>query len=336
MRERNKLGFALVAAAFSLGLSAQPPQQQGAQGPGIPVQPTNTVRPDYVLGANDQILIHVPQSEEINDRPFRVEADGFITLPLINRVQAAGLTVQALEAALVVRLREFYREPQVFITVVGFRSEPVFVTGDFKTPGIYPLQGRTLVEMLTAAGGLQPNASRRIRITRHAEYGPIPLPNAVSDPEKKVSTVEISLESLTENINPAEDFRLQPYDIISVARAERIYMNGEFSRTGIIELGERSSMSMIQALTEAGGLKDNAARDKIRVLRPILGTNRRAEIDIDLKKILAGKEVDFPLLPNDVVWVKKSQTRAILVPMGTGLITGLPYLLIGLASSGVL
>jgi polysaccharide export outer membrane protein len=131
--------------------------------------------------------------DEINEKPFRIDAEGNINLPLLGRVRADGVTVQELEADLVRRLREYVREPQVIITVVQFRSEPVFFVGAFKNPGIYPLQGRrTLVEMLTALGGLQPNASRHIKVTRGAEYGTIPLPSAIADPEKKISTVEIS------------------------------------------------------------------------------------------------------------------------------------------------
>ena len=73
--------------------------------------------------------------------------------------------------------------PQVTVTVVQFSSEPLFFVGAFKAPGIYPLQGRrTLVEMMSSIGGLQPNASRRIKVTRRKEFGEIPLPNAVRSP----------------------------------------------------------------------------------------------------------------------------------------------------------
>ena len=142
----------------------------------LPRRSINTVRPDYELGPNDQILIGVPEAEEINQRPFRIDADGFINIAAwIGRIRAAGLTVRGLEAELTTRLRDYIRDPHVNITVVQFRSEPVIFLGAFRTPGIYPLQGgRTLVEMLAAVGGMQPNASRRIKITRRAEYGPIP------------------------------------------------------------------------------------------------------------------------------------------------------------------
>jgi polysaccharide export outer membrane protein len=189
-----------------------------------------------------------------------------------------------------------------------------------------------LVELLTEVGGLAPNASRRIKLTRRAEYGPIPLENAIQDPEKKISTVEISMNSLSTNVNPAEDIRLQPNDVISVGQAERVYVSGDVARPAAIELGERDSMSITQALTEAGGFTQFASRDKVRVLRPILGTNRRAEIDIDLKRVLEGKDVDFPLLPNDVVYVARASRRAVLLPVGTSFLGSVPFLLVTLAA----
>jgi polysaccharide export outer membrane protein len=278
------------------------------QPPTIPRElPQDAIRPNYVLGPNDQVLVRAPEVEEINERPFRIDAEGNVNLPLLGRVHAGGMTVQEMETDLVRRLREYVREPQVIITVVQFRSEPVFFVGAFRNPGIYPLAGRrTLVEMLTA----------------------IPLPNAIVDPEKKISTVEISLGSLRENVNPAEDILLQPYDVISVERAEMVYMNGEVGKVGSLELGERDSISIMQALTQSGGFSRDANRSKVRVLRPIENTNRRAEIDIDVKRILEGKDNDFPLLPNDLLYVSRSYSRVIWTTFGQLALQTLPYTLI--------
>src|SRR6185437_11095874 len=171
-----------LLVGISLAVFSQMPQAAGQvrqtqiPAPANPPTAIPFVRPDYELGSNDQILIGVPQSEEINQRPFRIDSDGFINLPIVGRVHAGGLTVRGLETELTTKLREYIREPQVTVTVVQFRSEPVFFLGAFRTPGIYPLQGgRTLVEMLAAVGGMQPTAGRRIKITRRAEYGTIPL-----------------------------------------------------------------------------------------------------------------------------------------------------------------
>ena len=299
--------------------AAAPAAGQANQAPPPAELPPDSIRPNYVLGPNDQFQIRVtPVVEEINERPFRIDAEGFINLPLVGRIRAGGLTQQQLEAELVKRLREYVVNPQVIVTITQFRSEPVFFVGFFQRPGIYPLQGRrTLVEMLSSIGGLQANASRHIKVTRRTEYGTIPLPNAVEDPERKISSVEISMGSLRENVNPAEDIVLQPYDVVSVERAELIYINGEVGRVGGIELGERDSVSVAQALTLAGGFGRDANRSKVRILRPILSTDRRAEIDVDASRIFEGKENDVPLLPNDVLFVPRTNTRAILSTIGT-------------------
>jgi len=323
-----------AAPAPAQGQNPQRPPDNSSpdQPPAAPRElPQDAIRPNYVLGPNDQVLIRAPQADEINEKPFRIDAEGNINLPLLGRLRAGGMTVQELETDLVRRLREYIREPQVIITVVQFRSEPVFFVGLFKNPGIYPLQGRrTLVEMLTSMGGLQPNASRHIKVTRRVEYGPIPLPNAIEDPEKKISTVEISLGSLRENVNPAEDILLQPYDVISVERAEMVYMNGEIGRVGGIELGERDSISISQALTQSGGLGRDANRVKVRVLRPIENTNRRAEIDINVKRVFEGKDNDFPLLPNDLLYVPRSYKRTVWTTLGQIALQNLPFIIVTL------
>lgn len=309
------------------------PQNQGDLGPQLPDYRTLeladvALRPDYVLGADDQVLVRVPQETQIHERSFVIDEEGKITLPLVGSIQATGLTVQALEARIADALRQYVRDPLVTVTVVEYRSEPIFLMGAFRNPGIYPLQGRrTLVEMLAAAGGLLPNASRRIQITRRAEYGPLALPGAIEDAEQKVSTVEISLESLTQSIHPEEQLLLRAYDIVSVEFAESVYVSGEVERVGAISLGGRGTISIAQALTEAGGFTPTAKRSRVLVLRPVVGTNRRAAFEIDARRVLEGKEHDMPLLPRDVVHVPRASTRAKLSTVGATLVGSIPFIL---------
>ena len=300
---RSVRGLMMAASLLTAG--------RGAQQPPAAQQPEDRLRPSYVLGAGDQILIRAFEAEEIGEKPYRLDSDGNITLPLLGTLRVAGLTVEKLELELMTRLKAFVRTPQVTVTVVQFRSEPVFLVGAFRTPGIYALQGRrTLVEMLASVGGLQPNASRRIKVTRRKEFGPLPLPNATDDAEGKITSAEISMASLRENINPAEDIVLQPFDVISVDRAEMVYVNGEVGKVGGFELGERDSISITQLIAIAGGLGREAAPHRARILRPVLNTSRRAEIPIHLGRILEGRANDFPLLPNDVLYVPRSSRRA--------------------------
>jgi polysaccharide export outer membrane protein len=333
---RHLAGFILFAGL----VHAQPPQQQP---PGSVVPPptasqqqdlgpqSQQLRPNYVLRAGDQVLIRAFEVEEISERPFRIDGDGFINLPILGRVKAGGLTVENLEASLIEQLKKYVRQPQVTVTVVQFSTEPVFFVGAFKIPGIYPLAGRrTLVEMMSSIGGLQPTASRRIKIVRRKEYGAIPLPNAMPAPDGSGSSVEINMASFRDNLNPAEDIVLQPFDVISVERAEMVYVLGEVGHVGAFELQERDSISVIQALTLAGGLTPSASPKTAWILRPVMNTSRRAEITLDVQRILKGQDRDKPLLPNDVLYVPKSATLSaknlgkvalIALPLGLSLAT---------------
>lgn len=341
MTDRRPLRMIVLSLAISLAAFAQQPQAGGGQGGQTPAGGTAPsplpasgelpaeISPTYTLGPNDQILIRAQGMDEINERPFRIDAEGYINLPVLGRIHAAGLTQHELEAELVNRLREYIVQPQVFVQVTQFRGAPVFFEGLFLRPGIYTLQGkRTLVEMLAVVGGLQANANRRIKIRRHLEYGPIPLPTAIEDTERKTSSVEISFASLRENVNPAEDIVLQPFDEIRVDRAEPVYVAGEVIRPGVLELGERDYLTVTQALSMSGGFTRDAKRADVRVLRPILDTNRRAEIPIDLTGIYEGKANDFPLMPNDLLYVPRSSTRTILtglVPIGLSVLNPFIY-----------
>jgi polysaccharide biosynthesis/export protein len=346
MVNRSRSGVSMLFVALSFTVSAQQPQPGTGAGqttpqPGGAVNATQAqpaaelpadISPTYTLGANDQILIRAPGVDEINERPFRIDSEGFLNLPVAGRIRAAGLTVHGLETEITNRLHEFFVNPQVFISVTQFQQPPVFFQGMFLRPGIMTLRGRrTLLEMLALVGGLQPNASRRIKIRRHLEYGPIPLPTAIEDADRKTSTVEISFASLRENVNPAEDIVLQPYDVVTVDRAEPVYVAGEVARPGVLDLGERDYLTVTQALTMAGGFTRDAKRSDVRVLRPILDTNRRAEIPINLTGIYEGRVNDFPLLPNDLLYVPHSSTRTILtglVPIGLSVLNPFIYLAI--------
>lgn len=309
--------------------------QAGAPNPGAqngqqPLQqlPPDMIRPNYVLAPNDQITIRAPEAEEIDNRPFRVDGDGNINLPLVGRIHAAGMSVQELEADLVKRLREYIREPQVFISTTQLHSEPIFFVGLFGRPGVYSLQGnRTLIEMIATAGGLLPNANRYIKITRQAEYGMIPLSSAVYDPQKKVSTVEINMGNLRQSVNPEENILLQPYDQIAVDRAERVYVNGEVTKIGSQELGERESIPIAQALAEAGGFTTFAKKSKVRILRPVEGTSRRAVIEVDVAELFNGNGLDIPLYPGDIVYVPRGYSRQFWQTVQSVALPILPYIL---------
>jgi polysaccharide export outer membrane protein len=309
---RNSLAVILAALMAAESAAAQAPQVNSlppAQTAPSPIQQPlapaerDHIRLSYTLGPADQILVRVPQAEEINDKAFRVDAEGNIVLPVVGSVRAEGMTVQQLEAELTRQLLQYYRNPLVTITVVQFRADPVTFVGAFRNPGIYSLQGgRTLVEMLAVAGGLASNASNRLRITRRLEWGKLPLAAAVEDKERNVSYAEISINRLMETLNPEEDIVLQAYDVIRAGVEEMVYVTGEGIRSGAFPLADKDALSISQVVVLSGGLA-NARGDRAKVMRQILNTSRRSEIPVDLTAIMEGRANDFPLLPNDILVV---------------------------------
>src|SRR5665213_1749625 len=110
----------------------------------------------YRLGVNDSINVKCINLAEFGDTPIRIDTDGQISLPLIGRVQAAGLTVKQLEADVKKRLATYVIDPLVLVRLEEPRSQPVSVIGAVNKPGVQQLEGtKTLLELLSLAGGLE-------------------------------------------------------------------------------------------------------------------------------------------------------------------------------------
>ena len=312
-----KLVFVLVlAVVLARGASAQTPTAAAGTSParfspglGAPEQDGDDSRPapGYVLGADDEISIRVLDSQEASVQQVRIGADGYIHLPLAGRVRAKGLTVSGLQSALRERLRPYIRDPQVVVVIQAYRSRPVSVLGAVHRPGVHHLRGpKTLVEILSLAGGLRADAGHAIKITRRLDQQRVPLATAADDSTGQFSVAEVDLKKIMEAENPAENIPIKPYDIITVPRAEMIYVVGEVVRSGGFVLSERKSMSVLQALALAGGLGANPKPNQARILRPVAGREERTEVAIQLKYIIEGKSPDISLHRDDILFVPKS------------------------------
>jgi polysaccharide export outer membrane protein len=302
----------------SPGGNTQPsPEQSRSQAPS-----------DYVLGSGDQIIVRAMDVDEINDKPILIDMSGFVRLPVVGRIKVGGLTIAQLETELAQRLNRYVKKPDVSVSVAEFHSQPVSVIGSVRTPGIQQVQGRkTLVEMLSLAGGLDATAGNSLRITRRLEWGQIPLAGAVNDPSGQYSIAEVSLKSILEARNPEQNILVKPNDVISVPRAETVYVVGQVQKAGGFVLNDREQVTVLQALSMAGGLDKSAKPQNAKLLRrPPEGTSR-TEIAVDLRKILDGKTSDVPMQPDDILFVpsstaQKAGLRALeaAVQIGTGIV----------------
>jgi polysaccharide export outer membrane protein len=294
-----------VCLAFLPCAFGQPAPAQSAPAPSGPSA-------GYLLGPDDQILIRVLDGFDGSDKPVLIGTNGSITLPLIGRVVAAGLTVQELEARLTVLLKTYIQDPQVSVTVVEFRSQPVSVLGAVAAPGTFQVRGRkTLYEVLSMAGGPRDTAGSSVSIIRRREYGPIPLPDAVPDPTGRFFTAEIQVQEILAGKNPAADIEIRPYDVISVSQgnARQIYVVGDVQHAGAFALGPQKNISVLAAVALAGGLGRTANPQKAKIFRPVEDEPRHQEISVNIKLILAGKAEDIRLRPEDVLVVPTSSRK---------------------------
>ena len=274
-------------------------------GKGVQAVETNS----YLLGPDDQITIRVLQAPELAEKPVRIDMNGYIDLPFVGKLHAAGLTVEALRTELTTQLASIIRDPQVTVGVEEFRSQPASVMGAVNTPGVLQLRGhKRLVELLTMAGGLRQDSGSFVNITRDLRWGRLPLPGAKDDNSGHYSSASVDLKMLMEAKDPSQNILVCPDDVISVPRAQMVFVIGEVLKTGGYVLNDREKMSLLEALSLAGGVNRTAAPQNARVLRAKNGSERE-EIPVDLKKIFEGKASDFDLRAQDILFVPSSATR---------------------------
>jgi polysaccharide biosynthesis/export protein len=287
--------------------------QQVPVGAPAPTSASADVTPSqYVLGPGDVITIRALHAEEVGGTSIRIEPNGEVSLPLLGRLSVAGLTIEGVERQLVDRLKVYVHDPDVAVTVVEYRSQPVSVIGAVGQPGVHQLEGRkTLIEVIAKAGGLRDEAANVVKITRRAEWGKVPLSSAVMEPTGQFSVAEVDLNGIIQATNPDDNLLILPNDVISVPRANMVYVIGDVVRPGGFILNERKTISGLHALAMAQGFTATAAPDKAMVVRE-LQNGERVEIQANLKQILSGKKSDVELLPNDVLFVPTNVAKNVL------------------------
>ena len=290
-----------------------------------PAAPANVT--NYVLGPEDQITVRIFAASDIPDKPVQIDNDGSVTLPMIGRLRAAGLTVEQLQANLVTAYKRYFKNPQVSVQVNDFRSQPVSVAGNVTKPGVVQLRGnRNLMEVIGQAGGLRADAGDSVLITRDLREGPIPIPGAFTDPTGKYSVAHINVRSIMSGKNPETNIQIKPHDVVTVPRARLIYVLGDVGRPGGYVLTENETMSVTQAIALAGGWSKMAALGSARVLRADGGSTRE-QIPANIKKIMQNKAPDVQMQPDDILYIPNSVMKGIGargadtgIGVGTGLL----------------
>jgi len=265
---------------------------------------------DYVLGPDDQISIWVADCPDISTKTFNIDMSGHINLPFVGVVQASGLTARQFESKLSSDLKRYFVRPQVAVSIVEFRSQPVSVIGEVNQPGVHQLRGhKTLVEVLSMAGGLKNDAGYSLKITRASEWGPIPLPGAKSDSSGNFSVAEVKLSAILTSTTPEENILIRPNDVIYVPRGQMVYVIGEVMKAGGFVLSDNQTISVLRVLSLAGGLSPQASAQNARILREKENGAERTEVAVNVKEILSGKAEDMALRSEDILFIPDSPSK---------------------------
>jgi polysaccharide export outer membrane protein len=267
---------------------------------------------EYLLGPGDVLHVGIHQLDTLGEErqlTLTVAEGGTVTLPLIGDVQADGLTADELAERIRRGLGEdFIRDPRVKVEVAEYRSRVATVMGAVNAPGRYPILGKamSLMDLLGQAGGITERADDEVHIVRGAlaTGGPAEGGKAAAAGQPVV----VRLSHLVRQGMAQGQVLVYPGDLVTVSQrgASNFYVSGHVMRPG--SYNRTTNMTLLQALTVAGGLADTADPQSLKIIRQ-QPTGGEELIEVDLKRIAAGTDSDVRILAADLIVVPTTPGR---------------------------
>jgi polysaccharide export outer membrane protein len=278
---------------------------------------------DSPIGIGDLLHIDVFDVPELS-RDVRVGDAGDISYPLIpGKITAAGLTPIGLEETLERLLIEngLVSHPQVSVFVKEQTSQPVSVVGAVQHTMVYQVvRPTTLLEVLSAAGGITDDAGNVVLITRPAHPGAPSTQNVsdTNDPDKDQQIITIRLQDLLESGNSVYNVPVYGGDVVSVPRAGIVYVLGfgVSQPGGYVVQSRGEQVTVLKALALAHGLTTFAKADSAVILRTNPATGNRDQVPVHIKAIENHKEEDVPMKSNDILYIPDSRGLKVLAKTG--------------------
>ncbi len=157
----------------------------------------------YVIGSEDILYIHIWNEQHLS-RTVPVRIDGKISLPLVDEIQAAGLTPLQLKESLTQRLKDFVDNPNVSVMVMEAKSFKVYISGQVRSPGVYNLKSETnLLQFIIMAGGFTDWANQKKILIIRKENG-------------KEKRMTINYKKIVKGDDPSSNIILKAGDTIIV------------------------------------------------------------------------------------------------------------------------
>jgi len=254
---------------------------------------------DYLIGVGDVIQVSVAGKPEFTAlipngttkvQGSRVDGTGSIHLPFLGAVKVAGLTITQAREKLQNSLQKYVKEPSVVIEVADYRSQPLYLLGQFKNSGTYYLdRPLTLVQGLSFGNGFDPSAN--LRSARISRAGRI---------------MRVDLADLLLSGDARQNIWLQAGDTIYVPdnRNQQVFVFGAVKKPGPVPF-PTTGLNLAQAIAAADFRDAGYDMKHLRVIRSLSPTRGELMV-VDFDRILRGEAVPLQLQDGDIVYVPKN------------------------------
>ena len=247
----------------------------------------------YRLGPGDEFSLLVRGREDVSVPQVTVSPDGLVSLPRIGLIKIQGMSLPEATGYVRKALEQYYIEPEVTLLVRNFKNNKVLMLGQVANPGMIHIPASaTLLEGIALAGGV-------VKDTQ----GNSPPINRCIIGRGTDKVIWIDLRDLIERGNLALNVRLQNGDVVLIpqGQASLAYVLGEVRNQGTLLL--RSPMSVLDALTQSGGLTRDADPSRIYLVRSEHNTGVVEQINLETLVERADFRKNYILREGDLVFV---------------------------------
>jgi len=238
---------------------------------------------EYTVGEGDVLDINVYENKDLSTT-VRVSSDSTIRVPLLGEISVEDLTVSQVSAKIEKLFADGYLvSPQVDVFISEHRSKKAIILGQIRNPGQYELRGTiSFLEFISKAGGLTADAGSTAIIKRT---------NGTASTRDQIV---LDLEKLIKKGDTSLNIHILDNDSIYISKAKTYYVSGEVKKPDSYKF--ESDLTVIKAITMAGGFSKIAAKNKVQIIRVSDGR----------KKVFKNVNMDEPVLPDDVIVVPES------------------------------
>jgi len=241
---------------------------------------------------------------------LKVGAQGEVVLPYLGAVKLAGLTLWEASTYLSEALKQggILVDPQVSVQFVDSPTRMITILGEVLKPSQVPaFEQLRLLDAISTCGGFTPLASHTITVRRPGNTDPI--------------IVELGTDPKTAN---ESDIPLMAGDTVIVPKVGNVFVMGQVKTQSAIPLSGNTPITVMRALSIAGGVNYGAALSKARIIRTT-ADNQHVEIMLDLKKLMYGKQQDVTLVSDDILFIPTNAFKASVAAGGASVAATLLY-----------